>query len=248
MPSSTTPAIIPVTLNPWLLLIAAPGNYARAQVTPDSFRFDPYYLAAQYLRMLSEIAMNAWPMIVVIGALTIASIAVSSLSSHAGNRCVLREVAALAVGAAASIVPVLAAPPQFAPRNGLYLLVFALIASMMPLLSARRAISHRFTAPALLVFASLGSVAASIPLIADARQSEALRAQLIARDRTLRHLPHASEVDATVARIDLARPATLHFIDVAPDRKQWNNVCTAKYYGLRSIALGRPDAVSDGAR
>ena len=118
----------------------------------------------------------------------------------------------------------------------------------MPLLSARSASLQRFMAPALLVLGSVGTVAAGMPLIDDARQGDAVRGRLLARDLTLRNMLHPGEVDATVGRVGLAVPRTLHYIDVAPDRREWNNVCTAKYYGLRSIALGRPDAVSDGAR
>src|SRR5205085_8549511 len=39
-----------------LVLIGAPGNYGRAKVTPNSFRFDPSYVAAEYMHMLHEVA------------------------------------------------------------------------------------------------------------------------------------------------------------------------------------------------
>src|SRR5207302_7555114 len=95
------------------VLVAAPGNYARARVTPDSFRFEPPFVVTQYLHMLDEIGTTAWPMMAIIGTLAIASLLVSNRASATDTAherpSPVREAGALAIGAFASIVPVLAA-------------------------------------------------------------------------------------------------------------------------------------------
>jgi uncharacterized protein DUF6056 len=227
-----------------LVLAIAPGNYARAKVTPGSFTFEPSILASHYFSMLKAIASVAWPMIVIVVAIAIVSLSVSRAVRAADPSPLepspYREAGALAIGALLSVVPVLAVPPQFAPRNGFYLLIFVLVAAMIPLAAlARDARWRALAAPALIVLAALGSVLAAAPLVADARQSEIFRERQIARDRLLRALPRGNVADAIVAPIGVwPVPATLHFVDVDPDREQWNNVCVAKYYGLRSVALG----------
>jgi hypothetical protein len=224
------------------ILVAAPGNYARAKVTPDSFRFEPPYVVTQYLHMLDEIAMRAWPMVAMIGAVAIASLLVAKrlrgTQAVRESPSALREAVALAVGAFASIVPVLAVPAQFAPRNGIYLLVFAFVAALLPLVAyVQQSRWRRFVSVSFVGLAAAGTVTVSVPLVADARLSEAFRERLQARDRTLRQMAQDNQVDATVPPIGLAVPRTLHFVEVDTNRKQWNNVCEAKYYGLRSIAL-----------
>jgi type II secretory pathway pseudopilin PulG len=224
-----------------MVLVAAPGNFARAKVTPDSFRFEPDYVVTQYLHMLEEIAVRVWPMVAIIGAFAIASLLVANrlrVTQSNESPSALREACALAIGAFASIVPVLAAPVQFAPRNGIYLLVFAFVAALLPLITyVQRSRWRRFVAGSLVGLAAAGAAIASVPLVADARLSEAFRERLLARDRTLRQMAHDNQTDATVPAVGLSVPRTLHFVEVDTNRKQWNNVCTAKYYGLRSIAL-----------
>jgi Family of unknown function (DUF6056) len=225
-----------------LALVAAPGNYARAKVTPDSFRFEPQFVVAQYLHMLNEIATIAWPMVAIVGALAIASLLVANRASatnaaHVGPSP-LREAGAFAIGALASIVPVLAVPAQFAPRNGIYLLVFTLVAALLLLVAyAQHARSSRFVSASFIGAAAAGAFIVSAPLAADARLTREFRDRLLARDLTLHHLSPAKQVDAVVKPIDLAVPPTLHYIEVSTDRKEWINVCVAKHYGLRSIAL-----------
>jgi len=226
-----------------LALIVAPGNYARAKVTPGSFALEPGYLLTQYFTMLKAIMQIAWPMVAIIIVTATAALLAWNQTRKIAKTSVepspLREAAAIAAGALLSIVPVLAVPAQFAPRNGFYLLIFALLAALVPLVAcARHARWRAFAAPALLILAALGAAAISVPLLADASQSSAFRDRQAARDRALRELPQRSSVDAIVPPIGLwPVPRTLHFVEVEPDRSQWNNVCTAKYYGLRSIAL-----------
>ena len=226
-----------------LLLVAAPGNYVRATASPGSFEFEPVYLASSYVFMLYDIAANAWPMVAIIvalaGALLLASHRLPDVEPARGSPSPLREASALAIGALLSIVPVLAVPPQYAPRNGLFMLVFALVAALVPLVAWARRSAWR--GPALRVLAGLaaaGALVASVELGADARLAAAIRERQLARDSALRQLPRAGKVDATVVPIGLPVPATLHYVDVSADRKEWNNKCAAKYYGLRSIALG----------
>jgi hypothetical protein len=229
-----------------LLLIVAPGNYARAHVTPGSFTLEPVHLASQYVGMLKAIVQIAWPMVAIIGVVA----TVSLLASRAATRYEkspivpkpLRESAALAIGALLSVVPVLAAPAQFAPRNGFYLLVYGLIAALVPALAyARHARWRPLAAPALIVLAGLGTAVVSTPLMADARQSSAIRDKQAARDRMLREMSRENRADVTVPPIGLwPVPSTLHFVEVDADPSQWNNVCMAKYYGVRSISLEGP--------
>lgn len=225
-----------------LLLIAAPGNYARATATPDSFRLEPWVLLSQYVRMLHEIAATAWPMVAIIFAVAAASLIASYRARRveaAGEEpSPLREAGALATGALLSIVPVLAVPAQFAPRNGLYLLVFAFIAALLPLMRhVDQAPPHRVALPAFAGLAMGLALIASPWLATDAQLATAIRDRQVERDHALRQLAQARQVDAVVAPIGLAAPPTLHYIDVSPDSTKSNNVCTAKYYGLHSIAL-----------
>jgi hypothetical protein len=226
-----------------LLLVVAPGNYARAKVTPGSFTLEPAYLVSEYFAMLKEIVAFAWPMAAVIVVAALMSIVAwreaRRFEKIAIEPSPLREAAGLAIGALASIVPLLAAPPQFAPRNGFYLLIFALVAALIPLVAyARHARWRPLAAPALIVIAAMGAAVISVPLLADAAQSGVLRERQVARDRVLREMPRGNATDAIVAPIGVwPVPRTLHFVEVEPDSAQWNNRCMAKYYGLRSIAL-----------
>jgi Family of unknown function (DUF6056) len=229
-----------------LLLIVAPGNYARARVTPGSFTLEPIHLVGQYIGMLKAIVEIAWPMVAIIGvAATVSLLAWRGATRYEKSPILpppVRESVALAIGALLSVVPVLAAPAQFAPRNGFYLLVFALVAALLPAVAyARHARWRQLAAPALIVLAALGTLVISTPLMADARQSSAIRDKQAARDRMLRELPRENPADVTVPPIGLwPVPSTLHFVEVDAERSQWNNVCMAKYYGVRSIALERP--------
>ena len=225
-----------------VVLVAAPGNYVRAKVTPDSFRLEPPYVVAQYLHMLREIATIAWPMVAIIGTLAIASLLVATRVSATRatheRPSTLREAGALAIGASASFVPVLVAPAQFAPRNGIYLLVFMLVAALVPLVAyVQRARWHPFVSAAFIGLAGAGTVVVGAPLAADAGLSDAFRDRLLTRDRALRQTPEADQTDATVPPVGLPVPRTLHFVELDSNPKQWNNACTAKYYGLHSIAL-----------
>src|SRR5262249_52672102 len=149
-----------------------------------------------------------------------------------------RESAAFALGAFASIAPVLVAPVQFAPRNALYLFVFALVGVLIPITaSIGRSRRRGFALIGIVVLAALGAVCAAEPLVEDAQASAEFRDRQIARDRTLKQLPQPEKIDAVVEAFGLTVPRTLHFIELDADRTQWNNVCTAKYYGLHSIAL-----------
>ena len=229
-----------------LLLVVAPGNYARARVTPGSFTLEPAYLMSHYIEMLKVIVKMAWPMAAIIGATTIVSlIAWKAARTYEKSPIVpapLREAAALAIGAAFSVVPVLAAPAQFAPRNGFYLLVFGFAAALLPAAAyARHAQWRPLATPALIALAALGTLLIGPPLMADARQSSAIRDRQAARDRVLRDLSRGNVADVTVPAIDVwPVPSTLHFVEIDPERAQWNNVCMAKYYGVRSIALALP--------
>lgn len=225
-----------------LVLAVAPGNYHRASVTPDGFRFDPAFLASQYVYMLKAIVTATWPMVVIIAAAAVASLAALAFAPRTARDAqapsIVRESAALAVGSLASIVPVLAAPPQFAHRNGFYLLVFLLVAVLLPLVTVARNTSARRAVPsAFALLAVAGAVVALAQLAPDAELAGAIRDRQVARDAFLREVARLRDQDASVAPIRLRVPDTLHYVDVGTDRKQWNNVCTAKYYGLRSIAL-----------
>jgi hypothetical protein len=131
-------------------------------------------------------------------------------------------------------VPVLAAPAQFAPRNGLYLLV-ALLASalllLMPVLRAAGA-AARNTA-VLLAFAA--AIAIAVQLGADYRLASARRHEQLARDAALRAGERFTE--RVVGPIRAPAPLTVHAVDISSDPGQIVNWCVAVYYGLRSIRL-----------
>jgi hypothetical protein len=97
---------------------------------------------------------------------------------------------ALAIGALLSVVPVLAAPAQFAPRNGFYLLVFALVAALLPAVAyARHARWRQLAAPALIVLAALGTLVISTPLMPTPAKAARFATSKRRVDRMLRVLP-----------------------------------------------------------
>ena len=227
-----------------LLLAAAPGNYKRAEATPGSFNVDPSYAVPQYAHMLTEIGRATMPLVAITAALAAVSLLVS-LRSPAQSRTEtpselspLTEAFGLAFGALLSIVPVLAVPPQFAMRNGLYMLVFGLIAVLLPLAHwlHNTALRHQ-------VLAGVGIAALTISLLAsaqladDARMASAIRERQVARDRVLHQASATGNLDVSVAPLGLRAPPTLHEVDVGPNPDQWYNRCTAKYYRLHSIKL-----------
>jgi len=144
-----------------------------------------------------------------------------------------REALALLAGALLSIAPVLAAPPQFSPRNGMFLLVglfLAALALAMPVIARWRG------APlALAAAAAAGAVVASAQFTTDVRDARGLRAVLVAQDRMLRAAAAEGRRDVEVPPLAAPVPATIHAIELGTDPARWDNRCVARYYGLASV-------------
>lgn len=234
------------------LLVGAPGNYLRAKATPDSFRFDPAFLAGQYGDMLRMSAETGATMLVIVIGLTMLAGALTAWRAkhHAmPARDVIAlvhadEVVALALGAVLSLLPLLAAPAQFAPRNSLYMLVCLLLAALLPVVNVVfDARATRYGAYSVCAALSLvGSLVAGSKLVGDMRLADARRQEQVARDHRLRHAAAGGTRAITVGPIAAPAPSSLHAIDIAADPHRLVNWCVATYYHLGSVALdaGKP--------
>lgn len=231
------------------VLIGAPGNYLRANATPGSFRLDPGFLVQQYAAM-ARASAEAGAALLAIAAGLIAVAIVARLAAlrqrlyvDQPSRAFRRdEIVALLLGAALSLVPVLAAPLQFAPRNSLYALVCVLVAALLPAAGWIKGRDTARVASALFALVAVaGTLVAGGRLLTDMRAAEARRPAQLARDRVLRDAAAAGRKDVTVPRIAAPAPATMHAVDITTDRAQLVNWCVATYYHLGSVALeGRP--------
>ncbi|MEO5699342.1 MAG: DUF6056 family protein [Casimicrobiaceae bacterium] len=224
-----------------LVLVTAPGNFLRARATPGSLVLDPAVLGRAYLALLQEAAVSGVTMLgIALLALLVGFALQRSPASAGWTRPVgvsrLDEAAALAVGALLSVVPVLAAPAQAAPRNTLYLLVALLAASL--LVGVPRA-AGRWSTPTALVLvllAAAGSVTAAVRLVDDRALAMARRHEQLERHARLAD-PSQRGSDVAVRPIASAAPATLHAIDITADPSAVVNWCVASVYRLRSIRI-----------
>ncbi len=222
------------------ILVAAPGNYLRANATPGSFNVDARFLADAYAGMLvttlrTGMALFAGVIVLLAIAFVGRAVARTRLAADAatvsGRAC---EAGALALGGVLSLVPVLAAPAQFAPRNGLYLLVALLASALLLLLPVLRGAGGAARNIAALV-ALAAAVAIAVQLGADYDLASARRHEQLARDAGLRAGERFTE--RVVGPIRAPAPVTVHAVDIATDPGQIVNWCVAVYYELRSIRL-----------
>ncbi len=227
------------------VLVGAPGNYLRANATPGSFQLDPAYLVQQYALMIRASAE---------AGVTLLAIVVGLIALHSGASLWTQwqrvaaekparafrheETVALLLGAALSLAPVLAAPLQFAPRNGLYALVCVFLAALLP---AARWVKDRATgnkaAATLALLAVVGTLVAGARLLTDMRAAEGRRPAQLARDQLLRDAAATGRRELTVAPIAPPAPVTMHAVDITTDPAQLVNWCVATYYHLGSVAL-----------
>jgi len=223
------------------VLVSAPGNFLRGNATPNSFDLSPALLLREYARLLAT-ALRTGGIIVVL-AMILASIGLVLASRRrmlAETRW--RESLALALGGLATLVPVLAAPAQFAPRNGLYLLVCLLVAGLLmfvPQLERGRGASFAYAC--LAAAAMAGALIVAERMVKDFELASLRRDQHIARDSLLRDPGNRGRA-IVVKPIRPYPPATLHAIDITPDRGQIVNQCVARYYDLASVELARDAA------
>ncbi|MDQ6621186.1 MAG: DUF6056 family protein [Pseudomonadota bacterium] len=238
-----------------MVLIAAPGNFLRGHSTPGSFETNVRVLSRSYARILAASLDFASAMPLIAACVAAAGAVLWGLSSgrFTGGRFTggepvapgarATEAGAVLTGGFASLLPVLAAPAQFAPRNALYLLVSLLMAAMMvlaPRLQERRKLAS------LAVLTGIGLVAALLlayRLNDDYTLTSMRRERQIERDQFLRSAPLQAR-DTRVTPIRPYPPPTLHAIDITADPSNVVNQCVARYYGLRSIEL----ADTNGAR
>ncbi|MEP6656987.1 MAG: DUF6056 family protein [Betaproteobacteria bacterium] len=227
------------------VLIGAPGNYLRANATPGSFQLDPAYLVQQYAaRIWASAEAGATLLAIAAGLIALPFVARlrtqwQRVNAEQPARAFKHEEAvALLLGAALSLTPVLAAPLQFAPRNGLYALVCVFLAALLP---AARWVEDRATgrkaAATLALLAVVGTLVAGARLLTDMRAAEARRPAQLARDQLLREAAASGRKALTVAPIAPPAPVTMHAVDITPDPAQLVNWCVATYYHLGSVAL-----------
>ena len=221
-----------------IILLAAPGNLVRGTATAGSFNFAPLYLLTSFWSILVDLLQKAWPIFLfacVAGALSF------GLAWHHKYLAQASFSMALCLGGICSILPMLAAPAQYAPRNGFYLLIFVLTASLWPSIKVLRHMSAeaQYLAATLMLL-----VTASICSILVPKLHEEIRATHEFQQQQLKR--HAQLMDLSVrgitviARVDpihLPPPVTMHMIEISGNPQRWDNKCVAKYYGLNGVAL-----------
>ncbi len=196
--------------------------------------------------LLAQAAASGAAMLGVVGSILVVGFVLQrSAASAGGSRPpgVTRhqEAVALAIGGLASLLPVLAAPAQAAPRNALYLLVAVLMASLLVALPRAAARWPMSTGIVLVMIAWLGSIAAAARIVEDRAMALARRDEQLARHAYLR-APERRGSDATIRAIASPAPRTLHAIDITSDPGELVNWCVASYYGLHSVRIAAPDA------
>jgi hypothetical protein len=225
------------------VLLGAPGNLRRAEVTPDSFNFSPDVVVPALVRMVTEIVQAGAPMLAIAALVATASAFALRVGHPAGVEAdaprgmAVREAAALAAGGLLSIMPVLSVPAQFAPRNGLFVLVglfLAALALAVPVLVRWRA------APAgLALAAAIGALVATGVFGGEVVMARDLRAVQLAQDRALREAAARGDRDAVVTSWGVPVPRTIHAIELAHDPARWDNRCVARYHGLATVRRAR---------
>ncbi|GIK86480.1 MAG: hypothetical protein BroJett026_19610 [Betaproteobacteria bacterium] len=217
------------------VLAAAPGNFHRATATERSFSLDLPWLGGEYARMVGEVFAAA-PGVPVGAALLVvlgAAVRTPSAATHLRQRAL---IAALLVAAAfASLLPVLAVPPQFAPRNGLYLLVLLLAAALA--FAIPPLVSTRYGTLAIALFALAGSIVVSARFAEDTEIARVLQARWIGRDHALRAAAASGQREVVLPRLTVYPPPTVHAIELGEDPDRWDNRCVARYHGLAAVSV-----------
>ena len=217
------------------ILAAAPGNYVRATATERSFGLDAPWLAGEYARMLGEVFAKAPGFLAGLAALVAVGLVVRTpnLATHWRQRALV--AALLVVAALASLLPVLAVPPQFAPRNGFFLLVLLLAAvaafAVPPILATR------YGALLLAGAALAGSLLLPFRYAEDTQVAQLLRARWTERHHALRAAASAGRKDVVLARLPFYPRPTVHALELGDDPARWDNKCVARYYGLASVTV-----------
>ncbi|HZP87571.1 MAG TPA: DUF6056 family protein, partial [Burkholderiales bacterium] len=202
------------------VLVTAPGNFLRGDATPGSFELDPALLVHEYGRLLATTLRSGALVVAIAAAMAVAALilrlALRTRAAATPSRNA--EAVALAIGAFASLLPVLAAPAQYSPRNGLYLLVCLLLAGMLVLVPQlqREPRIQAIGMGVLAVVALVGAFAGTHRLVQDDELASMRRAQQLARHASL-HDPARRGTDVVLEPIRPYPPATLHAIDVTSD-------------------------------
>ena len=229
-----------------VLLATAPGNFRRAEATPETFRHDPGYLLAQGRMIAGDVAVNGRAvMLLLVLAAVLAVVTRVTLreqrteAATVPDRIGVFEAGVLIVGGIASLTPMLLVPAQFASRNAFYLYVLVLLAATALYADAirtARAARGGHTVLALLIGAGVVTTIVAVTQLApDLAFASTLRERLVLRDRELREAASRKETDVVLPAIRLAVPPTLHFVDIFPEPGAWLNRCVARYYRLDSV-------------
>ncbi len=221
-----------------IVLAAAPGNFHRATATEHSFSLDPGYLAGEYVRMLREVLAAAPELVVATLVLVVLGFVVRPAVRvpNVAQRVLIALLLVLA--ALGSLVPVLAVPPQFAPRNGLFLLVLLFAAGLV--MAAPPILATRYGTFAIATLAVAGALATSIRFVQETEVARVLQQNWVQRDALLRSAAAAGRLEVVLPRRPAWPPPTVHAIELGEDPSRWDNKCVARYYGLSSVSAPPP--------
>lgn len=223
------------------ILVTAPGNFLRGEATPGSFDLSPALLVREYARLVAASLGTCTVMVAIAIALAVFAVLLRiTQSGHTRRATRHDEAIALVLGGFASLIPVLAAPAQFSPRNGLYLVICTFMAGSVMLVQELVARDRGGATgwATLAVAALVASFVGAHRFAADYELARLRRDQHIARDAFLRDPSHHGQ-EVVVRPIRPYPPPTLHAIDITPDNLQIVNQCVARYYDLAAVELAR---------
>jgi hypothetical protein len=220
------------------VLAFAPGNYVRATATERSFSLDLPWLAGEYQRMLGEVFAKVPGLGVGLVLLVVVGLIVHTpnLVTHWRQRTLVALLMALA--AFASLLPVLAVPPQFAPRNGLFLLVLLLAAAMA--FAIPPFLATRFGALSLAALALAGALWLPLRFAEDTQAAQVMKARWVGRHHALLAAAAAGQGDVVLPPLAFYPLPTVHALELGNDPTRWDNKCVARHYGLATIVIAPP--------
>jgi hypothetical protein len=221
-----------------IVLAVAPGNFHRATATERSFSLDAGYLAGEYVRMLREVLAAAPELVGATLVLVVLGFAVRPAVRvpHVAQRGLIASLLVLA--ALGSLAPVLAVPPQFAPRNGLFLLVLLFAAGLV--MAIPPILATRYGTFAIATLAIAGALATSFRFVQETEAARVLQQNWVQRDALLRSAAAAGRLEVVLPRRPVWPPPTVHAIELGEDPARWDNKCVARYYGLSSVSAPPP--------
>lgn len=238
-----------------VIVIIAPGNFARAQHGAQSFDISALSLFLNFARVLKHYLVLSVPLVLLAVISALLALCILSLNNSRHNLVVTSyqearssgwiewlERSKWGVAALATIGPLILVPDFLSARTSIFfmilLAVFVLVSvgqhagrilSSVIILRTQGSTIIAYGALVLLFAVHIAIVSGQI------KQASDIKAQITIRSQGLRAAANKG-TDAVVERIDPASaPFSLRFNDISEDSNHWINQGVAQYYGLKSI-------------